>query len=401
MDIQKKLEFYRSSGNQPAPKSPSSQVSSHSGLTALSEHFQAEICYPQAPYLKIHRQTDLVHVTDENLLSLHLLSRRSISSEINLEKCLFFDLETTGLAGGAGTFAFLIGLAFIRNNQLYVQQYFLPEYGREYQVFSELQQLFTAFDYIISYNGKSFDAPLLTTRFILNRFEAPFKAMEHVDLLHFARRIWKDSFDSCDLQTIEANLFNRSRTNDIPGYLIPQAYFDFLRSGVIYSVIQIINHNFYDLWTLADLALMLNQIERNPLLIQDNLARLRLAALAFELDDPEYFIKISRTSEEFDVEHQNQLKFWDSFFHKRRGNWEKAVDIWEGLSQTTTFSFRAIEELAKYYEHIGHDLNKAMDYTQRALRKLDVIQEINQSTDLDKLYLNLQYRLRRLTSKLS
>jgi uncharacterized protein YprB with RNaseH-like and TPR domain len=401
MDILKKLEYYKSAATDIPVEPAAAHLPESSKLAALRDHFNAEILQPQSPCLKIVRKVEWPLAGEKNPLRLDLLSRRQFTTEIELEKCLFFDLETTGLAGGAGTFAFLIGFAFVRNNVLIIQQYFLPDYGREYYLFKELQDFISSFHYLVSYNGKTFDAPLLTTRFVLNRFEAPFRNMEHIDILHIARRIWKDSYDSCDLQTLESRILNRPRSNDIPGYLIPQAYFDFLRSEVIHSVIQIIDHNNLDLQTLAELTLLLGRVEQSPELISDVPARMRLANLAYELDDPEYFNKVCQRQNGFVFNERCQLKLWESFLHKRRGNWQLATQLWDELIQTAGFSFVALEELAKFYEHISRDHQKALEYTQRALRTFQFMEDIEAAVPTTEMRIRFEHRQKRLISKLS
>lgn len=400
MDIQKKLQYYKSTVI-PHGKKPEVVVLP-AAIKALRDHYQAEVCQPAAPYLKITRQYSFgeAFMTNEHL-NLRFLSKQQSPDNLALERCLFFDLETTGLAGGAGTFAFLFGFGFFRNGDLVVQQFFLPEYGREYYLFQELTGIFDSFEFLISYNGKSYDAPLLQTRFIMNRLEPSFKSLRHLDLLHIVRRIWKDSFDSCDLENIEINVLGRQRGNDIPGFLIPQAYFNFLRTGVVYQIKQIIDHNFFDIVSLAELAVLLNRIEQDPAPVQDSAALLRLAGLAMEQNEIDYFNKLLFCADHLSLREKHQIKLWESLMHKRAGQWSAAFPIWQELIQSGAHSFFALEELAKYHEHIQRDFKQALECTNRALQIIDTLSQLDPYQVSEGLKSDFQRRRQRLLEKIA
>lgn len=401
MDFKDKLDFYKSGGRQ---KRQTESEPAPAALRALADYFTAEICSHSAPFLKIERREETKLYTPENKkkISLSLLSKGDNAVPIDPEKCLFFDLETTGLAGGAGTFAFLLGFGMIREGRVYVDQYFLPDYGREYYLFKQLTELFARFDFLISYNGKSYDLPLLKNRFILNQMEHDFDRLKHLDLLHIVRRIWKDSLASCDLISIERHVLNRRRQNDIPGFMIPQAYFDFLRSGVVHEVKRLIEHNYYDIVSLAELFIVLDKIEENPASLKDARALIRLAKLAFEQKDTNQFQKIfnaytTHASEPDDAE----LKVWQSLLKKKQREWPDALRIWEELLSHRNFTLFALEELAKYYEHVEKDHQMALQYTDRALKRFEWNNELYTDTISQDELLAFRRRKKRLMVKLS
>ncbi len=145
---------------------------------------------------------------------------------------LFVDLETTGLAGGAGTYAFLVGCAFFEPHGFRVRQYFLPGYQHERRLLAEVEALVRGSAALVSYNGKSFDVPVLETRYQFNRLAPPFDGISHVDMLHPARRFWRGvgaspgawpETDSCRLSVLERTLFGVRRIGDVPGHEIPGA----------------------------------------------------------------------------------------------------------------------------------------------------------------------------------
>jgi hypothetical protein len=148
---------------------------------------------------------------------------------------LFVDLETTGLAGGAGTYAFLVGCAYFEPHGFRTRQYFLGAFQHERTLLGEVERLVRRSAGLVSYNGKSFDVPMLETRYQFNRLPPPFEGYAHVDMLHVARRFWRSAppapgswpdTDSCRLSAIERVLFGVRRVGDVQGFEIPNRYFD-------------------------------------------------------------------------------------------------------------------------------------------------------------------------------
>ncbi len=370
MDLTNKLKFYQSTSAQPKPAEPTVPAS----LKTLQNYFGGEVVGEQAPYLKIVRKYKTEH---PHFTKLNLLSKGTIAGSIPLTKCLFFDLETTGLAAGTGTFPFLIGLGFFTKNQFKVEQFFLPDFGREYYFFQYLNEILLNYDYLVSFNGKSYDLPLLKNRFILNRMQADWNRLQHIDLLHLARRIWKDSLDQLTLGMIEANLLNRQRSDDIPGALIPQAYFTFLHTGVVHDIIRIIEHNYYDMISMADLILLLAKIEANPVTVSDSTALISLAKLAYEQDNSEFFDLIWDYFKGKDSAIPSPLLRWRSLKAKQEKDWERARLLWEDLLNQKDYFFFALEELAKYYEHKQKDLRQALAYSLRGIKALETVEELN------------------------
>jgi len=170
-------------------------------------------------------------------------------------RCLFLDLETTGLAGGAGTYAFLVGLAWFDGCTFRVRQFFLANYGAERVLLQAVRDVAAANGTIVTYNGKSFDLPVLETRYVMNRMETPFAGMPHVDMLHHARRLWRgashDEHEGCRLTVLEAALCGHRREGDVPGFEIPARYFHFVRTGDARQLDAVLEHNRLDLISLA------------------------------------------------------------------------------------------------------------------------------------------------------
>jgi uncharacterized protein YprB with RNaseH-like and TPR domain len=173
--------------------------------------------------------------------------------------CLFLDLETTGLAGGAGTYAFLVGLAWFDGCGFRVRQFFLANFAAERVLLHALRDVAAEKGTVVTYNGKSFDLPLLETRYALNRMETPFAGLPHVDMLHPARRMWRTSGETeegegstgCRLTSLERTLCGHEREGDVPGFEIPARYFHFVRTGDARQLEAVLEHNRLDLLSLA------------------------------------------------------------------------------------------------------------------------------------------------------
>ena len=164
---------------------------------------------------------------------------------------LFLDLETTGLAGGAGTYAFLVGCGWFDGGTFRLRQFFLSDFAAERALLEAVGELAGNLACIVTYNGKTFDLPLLETRFSLQRMPTPFAEIAHVDMLHPARRMWRDEEVECRLTYLEQALCGHERESDVPGFEIPSRYFQYVRSGDARPLQAVFEHNRLDIVSLA------------------------------------------------------------------------------------------------------------------------------------------------------
>ena len=181
------------------------------------------------------------------------------------EDFLFLDTETTGLSHGAGTVAFLVGVGRIENNGLTVRQYMMRDYDEEVFVLRLVQQDLRKCRVLVTYNGRSFDMPLLQSRFIMQRLPMDTSSIPHADLLHTARRVWKLRLKRCTLSTLEELIFHEPREDDLPGAEVPQRYFDYLKQHDFSLLEDILKHNAQDIASLARLLFVLGALHENPL----------------------------------------------------------------------------------------------------------------------------------------
>jgi uncharacterized protein YprB with RNaseH-like and TPR domain len=177
---------------------------------------------------------------------------------------LFVDLETTGLAGGAGTYAFLVGCGWFDAGVFRIRQFFLSTFAAERALLQALAELAAEVDTLVTYNGKTFDVPLIETRYLFHRLTTPFAELPHVDMLHPARRLWRPAADGrpagtegdgaaggCRLSTLEQTICGHVREGDVPGFEIPARYFHYVRSGDARPLAAVLEHNRLDLLSLA------------------------------------------------------------------------------------------------------------------------------------------------------
>jgi uncharacterized protein YprB with RNaseH-like and TPR domain len=201
-------------------------------------------------------------------------------ARIGAKRYCFLDTETTGLSGGTGTMAFVVGLGFFRSEGFLLHQYFLRDPGDEPAMIEALAEELSQFDVFVSFNGRAFDVPVLDARFVLDRRPPISSAFRHLDLLHPARRLWRYRLDSCALGMLERELLGVQREQaDVPSGLIPFLYRDYLRTGDAREMKRVVYHNAIDILSLVTLAARLGTVFSNPWIV-DGLAGSELLALA-------------------------------------------------------------------------------------------------------------------------
>src|SRR6201998_454798 len=207
-----------------------------------------------------------------------VLCRRTRAALADPSKWLFLDTETTGLAGGTGTYAFLIGLAWWDAGALPVEQFFMRDFGEEHAILHEVANRLVERPVLVTFNGKAFDWPLLENRFTMTRAIAVPRLAAHLDLLHPARALWKLRLGSVRLVELERHVLDAPhlgwcRDDDVSSALIPQFYFEYLRGGPTKPLAGVVRHNQMDLRGLAALFGKINTLldERQSLAAEDSL----------------------------------------------------------------------------------------------------------------------------------
>ena len=305
--------------------------------------------------------------------SLVLATHSNEFADFDAERALFIDTETTGLAGGTGTYAFLIGVGFIKDSNFIVRQYFMRDLSEEKAMMANLSELFDAHEWSVTYNGRSFDLPLLRTRFIMSRQRPRLDHMGHLDLLHSARRLWRDSprvSGGLSLGNIETSLFEFERPVDVPSWTIPDLYLNYLRDHDATSLLPVLAHNVEDIVTMAAL---LGVVDRTLSTWEsdNHIDPYIVASIGKNLErmgDSERAIQAYRRALTLGLnsETSNRVAFDLSIVCKRHGRWEEAVTLWHQIAggRGRTAALACIE-LAKYFEHRVRHLNSARDMCKR------------------------------------
>lgn len=304
------------------------------------------------------------------------------------EQLVLIDTETTGLAGGTGTHVFLVGLGFFRITAagatiFVVRQYFLRHLHEERALLHALGTALGGFGGLVSFNGKSFDWPLLTTRFILARLaqQARPGGWPHLDLLHPARRVWKHRLRSCSLGALEAEILGVTRTSDVPSALIPELYFRYLRDSDVRPLLPVLAHNETDIVSLLTLLIHLGSLldaHHDPAQLEIGQAlhgadRYGLATLHAALGQEDASINAYRAALAYPAlttPLRRAARLALALSLKRARRWDEAVPIWRDAIKAEARRKApdpwAHIELAKYFEHIARDYTAAIAVTEAA-----------------------------------
>lgn len=359
---------------------------------------------------------DLSHLHGDRPLA-HALDRPL--DQQHFANALFLDTETTGLAGGAGTLAFLVGVGYFSSGQLavdneqwtvdrrltadseqhynhqpstincqlltasfVVDQFFLSDPAEEAAMLLCIDKLVNTHDNVVTFNGKTFDVPLLETRFTLSRIAPSFADKPHVDLLHYSRRAWRGMLSSLSLGSLEFHLLGvRRDQQDIAGFLIPQLYRDYLQAGATPAheeMSRVLYHNLHDILSMVTLAARLHDVFARPSTPDEYLALGRhherngdwaQAVQAYqEAKDEGERMKDEKQGHpsSFTTQPSQEAQRRLANGLKRLGRRNEAVVYWEALADAD--DIEALIELAKHYEWHAVDHTRALLAAKRAQR---------------------------------
>jgi uncharacterized protein len=281
---------------------------------------------------------------------------------------LFLDTETTGLSGGTGTYAFLVGAGFFEGDRLVIVQYFMRDLDEEPALLAALDPLLARASAIVTFNGSTFDMPLLETRFILARRRWP-ATLLHVDLLPPARRVWSARLLDCRLPTLEQEVLGHRRDRDVPGSMIPALYFEFLRRRRPGPLAGVFRHNLDDVLSLIALFGWLGHALADAESGVEDAFDLFGIGRLWERAEPERAVACYRAALDLGLPapqaHAVRLRL--AFWEKRRLRWDAARALWEEATSAAAFDPRPWEELAKYHEHRARNAAAARALVVRAL----------------------------------
>lgn len=355
---------------QRVPRGIEEYVDGRVERTPRGEFFMSRQALPFGrPYGKLR----ISDVSAADLSPLNLLLENAVPHKAS--ELVYLDTETTGLTGGTGTCAFLIGIGAVEGSQFVVRQFFLRDYPEEEAVLATLAKVLETYQALVTFNGKTFDIPLLETRYALTRMRSPFARLLHLDLLHPARQLWKLRLESCQLAHLEEEVLGISRKGDVAGAEIPQIYFDYLRTGNARGLQPVFYHNALDIITLAALTAELARVvgDEGAETLQSSLDLFSLSRIFDRAGATEQSVDTCERALATGLPPSVEPRaLWHlASQHKRQQQYERAVEIWIELTRRQAeYAIEACEELAIYYEHRRRDAKTALEFTQAAVEQL-------------------------------
>lgn len=293
---------------------------------------------------------------------------------------LFLDLETTGLGSGAGNVPFMVGLAFWEHDGFTVQQALIRHPAEERAMLAYVHHLTTGFTHLVTYNGKSFDWPLMHSRYVMNGMRQTIWQPFHIDLLHPSRAIWRNTLESCKLSHIEKMRLGIVRVDDLPGSEAPARYFQYLNEGDPHILEDVYRHNEIDMLSLATLAIRFGHLLSNR----------DIASVVQQPSEPEEMVRTGLWLEKMGCTHYSEQLFQLAAHiprqrtqtlmllamrDKQMNNMERALRLWQTIVDTealfvTREQAEAAIELSMYYEHKTKQLELALTYAELAKERL-------------------------------
>ena len=320
--------------------------------------------------------------------------------KFHLSKFAFLDTETSGLSGGTGTYAFLVGVARFIDDQFVLQQFFMRDPAEEPALLEGIAKFIAPCQSLVTFNGKSFDAPLLSTRYRLHQIPIPYKDYSHLDLLPLARRLWRDRLESRALKYLEEHVLGLKRSSEeVPGYEIPWLYFDYLRTGDARPLGGVFYHNAMDVVAMAALLAHMNDMLQDPYdgKVQHGLDFVALGKLFEDLghwDEAAHLFERGLESQLNEADFGLAVKRL-SILQKKRGDIGEAIRLWEAAAEQG--HLYAFIELAKHYEHKERDVKSALKWTKSAM---ELVEKTDLPVYMRKFWMTeIEHRMERLKRK--
>jgi len=311
------------------------------------------------------------------------------------EKILYLDTETTGLAG-AGTVAFEVGLGWLAADGFHVRQLVMRDYPEEKFLLEEIIRVAEGFDVICTFNGKTFDLPLLRNRFIMNRIRTDVLDKPHIDLLHIARRVWKLRLRKCNMTNLEEALLGIPRVDDLPGAMVPERFFSYLKTGDFHLLDDVLEHNEQDIVSLQNLLCHMCCMYENPeqLRFDEDVYSMGVALDRFRhTEEARRCYRLAGGA----MHAQGQQRLAASY--RKSGERQEAAAVWQEMIRLREGGVTPYIELAKHYEHQEKDIPAALDMVRRAISMMSEPTLFDEASVQDTRNA-LQYRYDRLKRKL-
>ena len=355
---------------------------------------------PEGAFHYVQERFPLSCFCDRRFASAENLSAifgETFPARLKEEDFLFLDTETTGLSGGVGTVAFQVGLGYLENGSFVSEQFFMRDYHEESAMLREISYRMARFPVIITFNGKAFDIPLLKSRFLMNRLDSACIPALHGDVLFPARRLWKLRLGSCRLSRLEEVLLGVLREDDLPGALVPQTYFQYLKDRNFKPIKNILRHNQQDIVSLAQLFFYLSLQYAKPENISHEEDLLSMARAHQHMGQTLQAVKCYRLSARSNATRAQAFQALAAH-EKRQNHTDNAIRLYEAMTKRGEDPSLAYEALAKLAEHQKKDVKQALHYTRQALLCI-AEPSLFKSEAVQSRQSALQYRYARLLRK--
>ena len=376
MNLRDKLRAVGGTGGTPRPAGEASTDCRHFAVYRPAEEFPGAY--------------------DLSAETLRMMSDRELPEDLDPRRILYLDTETTGL-GGSGTVAFLVGMGFLGDNGFEVHQFLMRDYPEEPFLLKHVAAGLGKFDVLCTFNGTTFDVPLLESRLLMNRMDRSCLDLPHLDLLHMCRRLWKLRLGRCNLGRLEEVILGKPRVDDLPGSEVPQRYFTYLKTKRMELLEDILKHNAQDIASLCVLLNHMADLYRHPEKIrfsEDVYSMGRALEKLERTEDARRCYRLARRGRMGDLAGSAL-----AVSYRRTGEREEAVRIWQEMVRERRGGIEPYVELAKYEEHIRQNYTAALAWTEQAMIRLSEPSLRNDGT-VQQLQNELQYRYQRLKRRI-
>jgi len=373
LSLSQQLDFFKARTGRLAMNStsPRYEVLPHGeeAATTFGRHYLVRTVFEDDYF---HGKVRLSRFSCADLGRLLVLMREKIAAP-HRNSIVFLDTETTGMQGGAGMCPFLVGVGYFVDDEFHMLQYFVRDFDEEPSMLHALGELLRQFRLIVTYNGAAFDIPLLETRFTLARLDSPFPAMSHFDLLASARRLWRSGHGSCRLVALEAEILAFLRGPDVPGAMVPRAYFDFLRHGSSALLKGVFTHNVNDVVSLAALTIAAcDRVTADPAALDEPLDLFSLARILENTAEWKSAILHYEMALAGGLSEPARLKAQEGLavVYRRAGEHDSALAACNRLMNDPAFSLVGYEGAAIHYERVAADPARALQVVEHGLARL-------------------------------
>ena len=328
--------------------------------------------------------------------TLSLMSEKEMPEDFDPRRILYLDTETTGL-GGSGTVAFLVGMGYLTDDGFEVHQFLMRDYPEEPYLLKHVAAGLGRFDVLCTFNGTTFDVPLLESRFLMNRMDRSCLDLPHLDLLHMCRRLWKLRLGRCNLGRLEEVILGRPREEDIPGSEVPQRYFTYLKTGQAELLSDVLKHNAQDIASLCVLLNHMADLYLHPEKIRFSEDVYSMGRALERVEQTERARRCYRLASRGRMGDLAGSALAVSY--RRSGQREEAAEVWREMIREGRGGISPYVELAKYEEHVRRDIPAALELTEQAIARISE-QGLGTDGSVQGERNELQYRWQRLKRKL-